>query len=320
MPESLTCYGPEDPSSISVIGVDLGGTNLRIAVADGLGRIRARQSFYLAAIREKGPDALSCFLRHQIWRMLTFDGRVSAVAIGVPGLVSSDGSSVYEMANLPELEGVNLRKALRLPAAVKTVIDNDLNMAALGELLAGSCIGSRNVVFIGAGTGLGLGIIINGKVYRGWMSAAGELGSTLVPDLQAKTQLPRLVKLESIASGRGIEQMWKNQNGDALSARDVFRLAQSGDSRAQEIIDRFLFHFRVALVNVVIVLSPEKVVLGGGTAASLLPYLDELQSFVNANTPKPPQLTLSSLGNDAGLVGAIQAALELAARLHQAAR
>lgn len=303
--------------SISVIGVDLGGTNLRLAVAEESGVIRTKRCFRLAAIREKEKDGVVHFLRQEIRRLLESEaGSVGVVAIGVPGLVKEDGISVHQVVNLPELEGLDLRASLELPNEVNVLVDNDLNMAALGEISAGSSVGCRHLAFVGSGTGLGLGIVANGEIYRGWRNAAGELGSVLVPIFSAEpSKEPTLVRLETIVSGSGIEQMWLEHTGESLTAKEVFQLARRGNVDACSVVERYLLYFRLALANIACLFSPEKIVIGGGTAGSLLPYLEGFRSFLDKAVPQAPELGLTSLGDSAGLVGAIHAGLKVAHRL-----
>ncbi|MNP20221.1 Glucokinase [compost metagenome] len=218
------------------------------------------------------------------------------------------------------LKDFPIRKVLedRLGKPIK--IDNDANVAALGEAWSGAGKGIDNCVCFTLGTGVGGGIIIDGKIYQGFSGMAGELGHiSVVPDLEAiQCGCGKIGCLETVSSATGIIRMANDavSRGERTSlslvenitAKDVFDSAKAGDEVATRIVNRAAFYLGKALAAVAVVLNPELYIVGGGVSKAGDFLFNEIRSVFAKLTPEPVQQGLkivpAILGNDAGMVGA----------------
>jgi glucokinase len=209
-----------------------------------------------------------------------------------------------------------LESALNIPAA----IENDVRVAAIGENWRGAARGVGDFTFLAIGTGIAAGIFVNGQLVRGRDWSAGEVGYMLVPgttEAAAKRGTPG--SLESIIGGEGIKLQWSNaRNGNRnslppnLTATEIFEYAKSGNPLAKNVLDRSARILAYAIYNISLVLNSSLFVLGGGVGASA-PFLEATRRILRSyNEPVRPKLTLSTLGQDAQLIGTIRLALDTA--------
>jgi predicted NBD/HSP70 family sugar kinase len=305
-----------NPGAAHVVGIDLGGTTVTAAVANLAGEI-------LAEIEERtstaGGDAvvrqLATISREVARRGGARWGSVEAVSVGSPGVITTSGtldlaSNVAGLASTPL--GRDLRRALRTPVNV----DNDVNMAALGELRVGVAQKCSTFALLAIGTGVGLGLVIDGRVARGARGGAGEIaffpigGDPTTPDARERGTL------EVAISGSGVQRMLVEELARhrsatltrASTARDVFVAAGVGDAAAIAVVERqseILAHALLALASLI---DPEMVVLGGGIGSN--PYLLEpVRAALDVVAPWPVRVETSALGPRAGVVGAVHHAL-----------
>lgn len=286
-----------------VIGMDVGGSVARAALAD----LRGDE---LHTLREATAHGNSSGLIAQLVRLkeaLILRGNIEAhkvlsVAIGTPGVVDPASHHVHYAPNLPELESLNflaeLEQALQLPVT----LDNDVNLAAVGEKWQGAGQQLESFIFVGIGTGLGFGLVLNGELYRGSKGRAGEFGYTSFPTKQDST-------LEELLSGSGLAKQHAQAGGSGRSA-DAFDEAAAGLEPGATIIQIFLERLAWLLSALTTLFDPERLILGGGIGMRCKPHLELLHEAVTAQTPIIPKIVLSQLGDDAGLKGAIAMALQ----------
>lgn len=292
-----------NPEAGFVVGIDLGATYIRVATADACGGIRSR-------IRERTARTSLDALLEQIVRLVgqaagqagIRPGKLLAVGIGVPGAVS-DGR-IRLVPNLPFLEGVPLRSLLVRRLRRSVVMENDVNLAAVGERWRGRAHGTGDFAYIAIGTGLGMGVVLGGAVYRGFRGYAGEIGTIPLPSRNG------YVPVESLVTGPAIARRAR-EYGQELEAEAVFREARAGASWASRIVDEVAgtLAWTIACVNAT--LDLRLVVLGGGVLADADLLVPRVRSSLAALVPFAPEVVPSALGGEATLLGALATALEV---------
>jgi len=307
-----------------VVGIDLGGSHVHYAVADFRGG-RLRESdekihpengpAKLIRQTQKGMRTLVSGLRRH--------GRLRAVAIGVPSPVTPETGVVTWANNLPGWKDVPLKTELEREFHVPIFLENDANMAAIGEHWRGVAQGVNNFVFIALGTGIGSGLFVDGKLYVGRTGAAGELYRMNVDWPRWDEDFPDTGHFESYVSGLGIAAEGHKALGaeadrplglrEERDAYFVFEALRQGDPKAHEVLERTFTMLGVGVANVVAVLDPDLIVFGGGVskgAPDLM--LATVEKVVRRIQPDPPPLKLSALQDQAQTFGAIFSALNLA--------
>jgi len=305
-----------------VIGVDIGGSNLRIALADMNGTVLGKWS--TSTRKTSSPDMVIEQIRQGTKYLLKHTSvscrSLLAVAAGVPGITDGDAGVVVATSYLKGWKDVPLRSllesALRIPAAV----ENDVRLAAIGENWTGAARGLGNFVFLAIGTGIAAGIFANGKLVHGTDWTAGEIGYMHVPGTPEQAAKPgEPGSLESTIGGEAVRQQWlRCCNGRGvpltrdLTATEIFEHAHAGDVLAESVLNRSAQVLAYAVYNISLVLNCALFVLGGGVGMSA-PLLDATRRVLEQySAPARPKLIISSLGQDAQLMGAIRLALNKA--------
>ena len=301
-----------------VAGIDLGGSSMRVALASETGMILARQALPIDAAA--GPEALLARAVETI-RALQHELGVAAdslgsAGIGTPGLVDARGGRVRSASNLAGWLDVPVRSLLTARLGVPICIENDVNMAALGEQAYGVGRGWHSFVFVALGTGLGAGLIVNGELLRGAHDASGEIGYTCIDEQRLGPLFRREGRLEALVGGSGISRRaWRLRRDrgaeEASSDGDVFAAARAGDVEAKELVIESARWLGIAIGNLAAALDPEGVVLGGGIGAQADLLLAPIRAVVRQIAPAPVLIVPSALGADAQLRGAIASALRL---------
>jgi len=302
-----------------VVGVDIGGSNLRIALADMNGTVLGKWS---ASTREtSSPDMVIEQIRQGTQYLLEHTSvscrSLLAVAAGAPGITDGDAGVVVATSYLKGWKHVPLRSLLESALCIPAAVENDVRLAAIGENWTGAARGVRNFVFLAIGTGISAGIFANGKLVHGTDWTAGEIGYMHVPgtpEQAAKKGEPG--SLESTIGGEGVRQQWlRCCNGSGvpltrdLTATEIFERAHAGNVLAESVLNRSAQVLAYALYNISLVLNCELFVLGGGVGMSA-PLLDATRRVLEPySAPARPKLIISSLGQDAQLMGAIRLAL-----------
>jgi glucokinase len=304
-----------------VIGVDIGGSNLRIALSDMNGTVLGKWSTSTQKTSSPGMvvEQICTGVTHLLQHASISRRSLLAVAAGAPGITDVDAGVVVRTSNLKGWRNVPLRSLLESALCIPAAVENDVRMGAIGENWIGAARGIDNFVFLALGTGIAAGVFANGKLIRGTDWTAGEVGYMYVPgapEEAAEHGAPG--SLESVIGGEGIRNEWlhsSNGNGMAihnLSATEIFECARAGDLVAEGVLNRSAKVLAYAVYNISLVLNCELFILGGGVGMSM-PLRDSTQRFLDKyNEPVQPKLTVSSLGQDAQLVGAIRLALSKA--------
>jgi glucokinase len=287
-----------------VLGVDLGGSNLRAGLYDGGVTVIAEISEPTAS----GSAQAIVLQLGDLGRRLARDAGVpwaslEGAGVGLPGVVT-DGR-LGMAPNLPPFGDADLEAALADELGAEVVVDNDVNMATVGERWAGHGDGVDHFVFIAVGTGVGMGIIANGRLVHGFRGAAGEIGAMPVPTSPGLT-------LEEIAGGVGLVRRYAEASGRAseATAADVFADADRGEPAAVQVIAAQVEAIALAAVAVQCVLDPQLIVLGGGIG-SRPDFVERVRARIEQLDESAVRLEPSALGEAAGMVGAAHAA-----RLH----
>lgn len=310
-----------DMSENIYIGVDLGGTAIKVGICSEEGKLL--QTYEGPTEADKGAETLidniERYVRH-IVEQSEFDWeQVKGVGAGVAGFTNVREGIIILAPNVG-LRDFHIRKILEDRLGKPVMIDNDANVAALGEAWGGAGAGIDNCVCYTLGTGVGGGIIINGKIYQGFSGLAGELGHiSVVPDLEAiQCGCGKMGCLETVSSATGIIRMGKDAVArgertslslvEKITAKDVFDAAKAGDEVSIRIVNRAAYYIGKSLAAVALVLNPELVIIGGGVSKAGDILFDEIRSLFAELTPEPTQAGLrivpAVLGNDAGIVGA----------------
>ena len=307
-----------NPVAAHVIGIDLGGTKVAAAIADLSGTVLAERE---EATSQEGGAAVVRQLA-AIAKAVTRDAgvawsRVDAVAVGSPGVVGPDGTLdlASNVAGLRSMRlGDELRRALRVPVAV----ENDVNLAAVGEMHAGVARHCSTFALLALGTGAGMGLVIDGRLVRGSRGGAGEVAFLPIGADPASAEAHRRGAFETAVSGSGVQALLVDElarrNGAATTlrrssdARAVFAAAAAGDPVGLEVVERHAAVVAQALLAVAALIDPQLVVLGGGIGSNPA-LLGPVRAAVERVVPWPLRVETSALGTRAGLIGSVHHAL-----------
>ncbi|HEL2499023.1 TPA: ROK family glucokinase [Streptococcus suis] len=318
--------------SKKIIGIDLGGTSVKLAILTTEGEIQEKWSIKTNILDDGShivPDIIDSIQHRFETHGLTKDNFLG-IGMGSPGVVDSEAGTVIGAYNLNwktlQLVKDQFESALGLPF----FIDNDANVAALGEQWVGAGNNNPNVVFMTLGTGVGGGVIAAGNLIRGVKGAGGELGHITVDfDEPFACTCGKKGCLETVASATGIVNLSRRyadqyagyaklkqmiDDGQDVTAKDVFDLAKEGDDLALIVYRHFSEYLGVACANIAAVLNPAYIVLGGGVSAAGELLLDGVRKVFAENSfpqiKESTQIVLATRGNDAGVLGAASLVLK----------
>ncbi|HEX6838698.1 MAG TPA: ROK family protein [Polyangia bacterium] len=305
------------PEAGHVIAVDVGRAWIRLALANLAGEVLARRtepsqassSPKLVAQISKRARALAAEvgLDH---RKITF------TVIGSPGFVDPRSGTIRLAPNLAGWGHPGVLEALAEQLGHEFVVENDVKLATLGEQAHGQGKGVASFAFVSIGTGIGMGIVIDGRLYRGARGAAGEIGYLPLgePDADTLTGVQRRGWLESVAAADGVVASARRLGVEgAVTAKEVFEAARRGDPAAKEVVGIEAEHVARALAAVTSVIDPELIVLGGGIGGNGELLIKPVEKRLRALLRVPaPRLVVSTLGDDAVVLGALATALTTA--------
>ena len=308
------------------IGVDLGGTNIAIGIVDENGKILRKGSVPTnAAGREADEiikDMAALCLKLIDEQGITV-GDIEYAGIATPGTADHDKGVVVYANNLPFLHYPLAAKLSEFSGIKKVLIENDANAAAKGEAACGAAKGFNKSVMITLGTGLGGGIIIDGKVYSGFNYAGGELGHTVIEVGGKPCSCGRKGCWEAYSSATGLINMTKDKLEETtdtimhdmvkadgrVSGRTAFDAMRKGDKAAKEVVDKYIYYLAMGITNMINIFQPEVLVIGGGICNEKNYLTDPLNAIVateqyTRNSEHKTEIRIAKLGNDAGIVGA----------------
>jgi len=303
------------------LGIDLGGTNIKIGICDDRGKLLHK--FEGPTHAESGSDAVIQRMANYARKMVEDSAyqwdQVGGIGAGSAGFINAEAGIVKFSGNLG-WHNVPFKQLLESKLNKQVMIENDANVAALGEAWAGAGVGIANQFMYTLGTGVGGGIIINGKIYRGFSGVAGEPGHiAIVPDLEAiSCTCGQKGCLETVSSATGIIHMAKDaverRDETSLSllenfkAREVFDAAKAGDDVAVRIVKRAAYYLGRSMATIAVILNPQRFILGGGVSEAgeilLQPIREVFKKYTPAPTQEGVEIVQAVLGNDAGIIGA----------------
>lgn len=314
--------------SKKIIGIDLGGTSVKMAIVSLDGDILEKWTV-ATNILEEGkhivPAIIQSIQEHLAMYQLTKDDFLG-VGMGSPGKVDAKEGTVIGAYNLNWRTLQPIKEQFETALNIPFFIDNDANVAALGEQWKGAGNGARDVVMFTLGTGVGGGVVSNGQLVRGFGGAAGEVGHITV-DAESGFDCTCGKKgcLETVASATGIvnlarkfaeeyagDSIVKQQidDGESVSAKMIFDEARNGDFFSLEVVEQFSKYLGLACSHIANTLNPSSIVLGGGVSAAGEFLLERVSNYYyNYTFPQirdNTQISLATLGNDAGVIGAAQ--------------
>ncbi|MCR5520337.1 MAG: ROK family glucokinase [Lachnospiraceae bacterium] len=307
-----------------IIGTDIGGTSVKLGLFTSEGRLVHKWEIRTDRSNggEKVPMDIATTVRETIASRGIDASDVIGMGIGVPGPVKSDGT-VMKCPNLGW--GIfNVADRMKELSGINCTALNDANAAALGEMWQGTAKGFKNLVFVTLGTGVGGGIIVDGKVISGTHGGGGEIGHILVePDEEDVCGCGCKGHLEQYASATGLCRVTRKfiaegrlstkLSADNLSARIVFDAAKAGDELAKEAVEIMCKYLAQAFSGIAATVDPEVFLIGGGVSKAGPIITDTVKKYYvpsNMNVLKDPAFELATLGNDAGIWGAAYSALD----------
>lgn len=305
-----------------VVGVDLGGTKIYTALVDLEGNIIKEKT--VETLAHEGEQAVMGRIVDTINYVIdgTEKNLIKSIGIGSPGPLDVKNGVIIENSNLP-FKNFEIVKTIRETYDLPTYLDNDANVATLGEFMFGAGKGTENMVFITASTGIGGGAVINGKLFRGTTGNALEIGHTIVANEGPRCGCGNIGCAEALGSGTAIGKRAKEavatnvetslKNYENVTSKEVFKEAANGDRVAKNILETSLNYLGIAVANTITNFDPEKVVIGGGVINGGSIVLDTIRRVVGERALKTfaDSCTVEKavLGGKAGVLGAAALAI-----------
>ena len=306
------------------IGIDIGGTGIKVGVIDNSLKIIAEKSIPTCTtipFPEQVERIAECVLSAAADAGLARDC-IASVGVGIPGIANMATGEIIKCTNMGWFH-VPFREEFRKHLDAPLFIDNDANVAALAESVAGTSAGTSSSVFITIGTGIGSGIIIDGKIWKGFHGIGGEIGHVILDlggvlctcgnhgCLERYCSATALIRMAREAIARDPNTMMIKMVSDDLTkieARTVIDAAKENDPIASEVYSHYIDCLSQAIGSIVNLIDPEVIVLGGGVskAGSFLldPIRKEFRKYVLFNDQPLPEIRLAVLGSEAGIIGA----------------
>jgi glucokinase len=314
-----------------ILSIDLGGTKILTAVTNSQGKMLSRDHSITPAL--KGYEAVIQSILESAHRALDQADvaieKITAIGVGAPGLSNPETGILFTSPNLPGWRDVPLRDIVQERLAKKTFVINDANAAALGEFYFGAARGARNFIYITLSTGIGGGIVIDGKIYSGAIGAAGEVGHMTIDDKGPICNCGNRGCWEMLASGTALAREARHRikegvatsilgyvEGDVekVTAQVIHNAAEQGDSLAKELITRTGYYVGVGLANLINIFNPELIVIGGGLSnigdMLLKPAFKVAGERAYKEAFQAVRFASAELGRNSGVLGAAAFALQ----------
>lgn len=304
------------------IGIDLGGTNIAAGLVDGKGRIIHKDSVKTHAER-KDTEIVKDMA--ELAKKVTLDAGyalsdIEWVGIGSPGTCDTDKGVLVYTNNL-SFRNTPMRDEFRKTFDVPVYIANDADAAAYGEAMAGAAKNAESSVMITLGTGVGGGIIIDGKILNGFNHAGGELGHMSICMDGLKCTCGNAGCWETYASATALIRQTKEamekypdsvmhelSKEKGVNGKTAFDAAKTGDKAGLEVVNNYIKYVSIGITNIILIFQPEKLLVGGGVSAQGDYIINPIREYVKAHdyckTEKHTVIEAASLGNDAGIIGA----------------
>ncbi|MBP3888610.1 MAG: ROK family glucokinase [Cellulosilyticum sp.] len=308
------------------LGVDLGGTTIKVGLVNE--EYQIVQSISGPTGRERSFEEVLKDMAMLCKEVMSMEGitekEIHSIGIGSPGIASPNEGVILSSSNL-NFDHVNVRREIQKYIQTDVYVENDANCAALGEVICGAAKGEQNVVVVTLGTGVGGGIVANGKINRGSFFGAGEIGHQVIYyDQGLPCGCGRKGCWEQYASATALIRQAKNavsehpeskilalaQDGlvENINAKVVFDAAQAGDEVADNVLQGYFKYIACGVTNIINILEPSMIVLGGGMSAQkeylTNPVTKYVQDEMYGGLSLKTKITAATLGNDAGIIGA----------------
>ena len=306
------------------LGIDIGGTDVKIGLLDENANILA-QGKTPTGVGNSYQDIIGNFAEYAV-KLLTQTGYtiddVAAIGVGVPGVANSSTGIVMRCVNMDWWD-IPLRDELQKHIPKPVVIDNDANLAGLAESICGVSAGTDSSVFITLGTGVGGGLIFNGRPWSGFHSAGGEIGHiTMMIDGEpctcgrkgclerycSATALIRIARETALEHHESTLWSVSDNNLEKLNGKNIFACAMSGDAAALLVFDQYIHHLCLALSSIIALLDPEVIVIGGGLSKDgpfLLSAINQrIKDYLAFPEVPFADIKIATLGANAGFIGA----------------
>lgn len=302
------------------VGIDLGGTNLKAGIVDGNGKIAYRLS------KKTNSEADSQTISDQILELIAEIIRISnlkksdivGIGLGSPGLVDKKGETILFSPNLPRWRNIPIKRIIAERFSMPCVLENDANAAAWGEKWAGAGKEASSLVMLTLGTGIGGGIVIEDRLWRGANNVAAEIGHMVIQTDGPLCKCGNRGCIEVYASATGMvrrfQELLKGGTPSALkgcheiTAKRINDAALQGDKASLDIIEETGRYLGIAIVNIMHIINPEMIVLAGGMIGSGELLMNPLREVTTQRafeaSYKDTKIVFSQLGNDAGIIGA----------------
>lgn len=301
-----------------VAGVEITRNVLRFLLADLNGRELAQSETPIDKSRST-PRQICRQIAKELWRLLPKRGlsrnQLFSLTVGVPAIVNVDEGAVLAFTALQDWNKVPLGPMLTRELKCPVLVDNDTNLAAQGEFHCGAARGESDFVFITIGEGVGAGVFLNGRIYRGSQWSAGEIGYLRVPDISREhPSISKYGKLETALSASGILKSWRasghaTSRSRVIGVADVWDLAASGNAEAKRLLRQRATILADVILDLALILNPNLILLGG-EVGSHPALLRELNALLEGSEFAVLRVTLGALGIPAVLLGAVSIALE----------
>lgn len=311
--------------SKKILGIDLGGTSIKFAILTEEGDIQQKWSIETNILDDGQfivPNIIESIQHHfSLYQMKVED--FLGIGMGSPGAVNREKGTVYGAYNLNWRGLVEVKKPIEEAIGLPFYIDNDANVAALGEKWKGAGADDENVVFVTLGTGVGGGVIANGQLVHGVAESGGEIGHVTVDPNGFDCTCGKKGCLETVASASGVlnltrkfsevyagDSMLKKMvdDGEQITSKQVFELAKENDDLAVKVVEEFSFFLGLACSHLGNILNPQFIVIGGGVSAAGEFLLEKVRKnferFTFPNVQESTKIKVAKLGNDAGVIGA----------------
>ncbi|GIP12782.1 ROK family protein [Paenibacillus macerans] len=323
----------ESTPEILIAGIDVGGTKTLLILSDLTGKVLSKRK--IATSPDADPDVFFQRLIGEIEAMAKETGQgseaIAGMGFGFPGVVDEETGVLTNAPAFPWVRA-NVKESIRKFFKGPLYLDNDVNVAAMGEKWRGAAAGAQHFLMVTVGTGIGGALVLNDELYKGSAHSAGELGYFVIeapaPEsvaTQAKPEI-RFGHFEQTASGTAIGQRARQfftarerkspildlVQGDIsrIDAKHVLQAAAQGDEVAWSILEEPVTHMAIGIANAISILNPALVVIGGGVAEAGNVYLDAVRSKVRGFTPIEATIVPAKLGNEAGAIGAVAGAVK----------
>ncbi len=307
------------------IGIDLGGTNIKVGLVDENCNIVAKVTAKTNLPRP--AEEICAAIVDTVWKTLgeakVTIGEVNSIGIGTPGVANRNSGVVLYSCNLG-FENTDLRKLIKTRLDKPIYVENDANAAAFGEVLAGAGKGCKDVVVVTLGTGVGGGIIVDGKIYTGFNFCGAELGHTVIEYngrqcscgrkgcFEAYSSATALINMtkESMEAHRD-SKMWEIAGGslDNVDGKTAFDGMRADDPAAKDVVDMYINYLGCGLTNIINTFQPEVLLIGGGICMERENLTRPLEEIIKRDSycidpNRSTRLDICKLGNDAGIIGA----------------